>query len=61
LWDADDGVNYAFYQRDWLNQFLFIENSQSFKLKLALAKKYHLRGISVFRFGSEDQNIWNFL
>lgn len=58
-WDNDNKINYAFYQRDWLNEYLFVENEKSFKAKMALAKNYGLRGISVFNIGNEDPKIWS--
>lgn len=61
LWDDRDKVNYTFYDYAWLNKYIFIEDARSFKEKLALAKKYHLRGITVFRIGAEDPHIWNVL
>lgn len=60
-WDASQKVNYALYSHNWLNEYLFVEDVKSFKAKLALAKKYHLRGISVFRIGTEDPRIWTLL
>lgn len=60
-WDNANKVHYTFYERYWLNQYIFIEDAQSLKAKLALVEKYHLRGISVFRLGIEDPRIWNIL
>ena len=60
-WDPVNKVDYAIFERDWLNEYLFVENAKSFKAKLALAKKYHLRGISVFYIGIEDPGIWKVL
>lgn len=42
----------------YLNEYLFVEDARAFKAKLALAKRYHLRGISVWRIGTEDPKIW---
>jgi len=60
-WDDEDKVNYTFYEHHWLNQYIFIENAKSFKAKLALVKRYGLRGISVFRMEGEDSRIWDAL
>lgn len=60
-WNDKDKVNYAIYDHDWLNEYLFIEDVKSFAAKLALVKKYHLRGISVFDIGTEDPKIWEVL
>ncbi|MHB1948769.1 MAG: glycosyl hydrolase family 18 protein [Gammaproteobacteria bacterium] len=60
-WDNANKVHYTFYERYWLNQYIFIEDAQALKAKLALVDKYHLRGISVFRLGIEDPRIWTIL
>lgn len=60
-WDKDNQYYYSFYDKNWLNVYLFVEEVRSFQAKLALAKKYKLRGISVFNLGSEDPNIWTLL
>ena len=57
-WDDKDKVNYAMYEHNWLNEYIFVEDAKSFAAKLALAKKYHLRGISIFYIGIEDPNLW---
>lgn len=57
-WDDIDKVNYAIYQKNWLNQYIFIEDGKSFKEKMKLVDKYQLHGISVFYLGSEDSEIW---
>lgn len=61
LWDANAKINYAIFTRDWLNEYLFLENEKSFVFKISLVKKYHLRGISFFDLGSEDPRIWEWL
>lgn len=60
-WDPDHGVNYAIYQYAWLNEYIFAEDFKSFKAKYDLAKKYHLRGTSIFSLGNEDPRIWDIL
>lgn len=57
-WDELNKVNYAFFESSGINKYLFIEDGQSFQAKKELAKKYQLRGISVFRLGIEDPAIW---
>lgn len=61
VWSPSDKVNYAIYQNNWLNEYLFAEDAQSFNAKWDLVKKYHLRGISVFDLGTEDPKIWDVL
>lgn len=60
-WDPINQIHYAFFNHDWLNEYIFAEDAQSFKAKYDLAKKFNLRGVSVFSIGSEDPNIWNVL
>lgn len=57
-WDSVSKVNYTFFEYNSLYKYIFIENEKSFKAKLQLAKKYKLRGISVFRLGIEDPKVW---
>lgn len=60
-WHDKDKVNYTVYEHNWLNEHIYIEDAKSFKAKLAMVSKYHLRGISVFRIGTEDERIWTLL
>ncbi|CAN5390373.1 glycosyl hydrolase family 18 protein [soil metagenome] len=60
-WDPVSQVHYAIYQRHWLNEFIYVADAASFKSVYDLAKKYHLRGISVFTLGWEDPKIWGVL
>lgn len=60
-WNEKDKVNFAVYNHNWLNEYIYLEDAQSFKPRLAIVKKYHLRGISVFRIGTEDEKIWALL
>ncbi len=57
-WNKIDKVHYAVYEHHWLNEYVYLEDVNSFKVKLSLAKKYHLRGVSIFRIGTEDKRIW---
>lgn len=58
-WDNANKVNYAIFQKNWMNEYMFVEDARSFKAKLHLAKEHGLRGISVFDIGYEDPAIWN--
>lgn len=60
-WDDAERIKYAFYERNWLNEYVYMEDAQSFKNKLEIVKKYQLRGISVFTLGLEDPKIWRVL
>lgn len=60
-WDDRDNVAYTFYLNDYINEFLFLEDSRSFAAKYDLVKKYGFRGISAWRLGHEDPKIWGHL
>ena len=60
-WDPVNQVNYAVYQADNLNEYVFIANAASLAAEQTLVKQYHLRGISVWRLGTEDPKIWSAL
>ena len=57
-WSHAEQVNYSRYEHHWLNEYVYLEDADSFSAKQALSKKFKLRGISVFRIGTEDQDIW---
>jgi spore germination protein YaaH len=60
-WDKNNKINFAIFNHNWLNEYIFVEDVHSFKAKKQLAEKYHLRGISVFDLGTEDPRIWQVL
>ena len=57
-WDKNAKVHYAIVNHNWLNEYLFAEDKDSFTAKYDLVKQHHLRGISVFDLGTEDPGIW---
>lgn len=59
VWNKQLSIPYAIFERNWLTEYVFIENKKSFKKKLSLVKRFHLNGISVFDLGTEDPAIWN--
>ena len=61
LWDKQEKINYAMFERFWLNEYMFFEDAKSFAAKYSLVKKYHLRGVSVFDLGTEDERVWSTL
>jgi spore germination protein YaaH len=61
FWNTKEKVYHAVFLRNWLNEYLYLEEARSFKVKLALAKKFKLYGISVFCIGDEDKQIWKVL
>ncbi len=60
-WDERQQVNYAFWENDGINEFVFLEDARSFQAKLALIPRYGLRGYSVWVLGSEDPAVWTML
>lgn len=60
-WDSAQGVPYAFYPNGGVYEWLFLENAQSFREKMTLAKSNRLRGFSVWVLGPEDPAIWDLL
>ncbi len=60
-WDNAEKIDYTFYEHNELNEYIFAEDTRSFAAKYNLAKKYHLRGVSVWRLGIEDPGIWGAL
>ncbi len=57
-WDDREKVSYAVYQNEFLNEYIYLEDARSLAAKLALLKKYQFRGISVWRLGHEDPEVW---
>lgn len=57
-WDDREKVSYAVYPNEYLNEYLYLEDARSLAAKLALVKKYQFRGISVWRLGHEDPQVW---
>lgn len=57
-WNKKKNVPYAIFSSHHLNQYVFPENVATFKIQWALAKKYNLRGVSLWRLGDEDPGIW---
>lgn len=57
-WDEREKVYYTFYTNDGLNEYLYLEDARSFSAKMTLLKKYQFRGISVWRLGHEDPEVW---
>jgi len=62
IWLPEQGVHYAFWQRNVTFDWLFLEDARSFGLKLGLLDEYAgLHGISVWVLGTEDPAIWEVL
>jgi spore germination protein YaaH len=60
-WDPEAKVPYAVFSHNYMYEYIFAENAQSFKAKLDLARSYNLGGIAVWRIGMEDPGIWQMI
>jgi spore germination protein YaaH len=60
-WDDREKVHYTVYNNEGLNEYIYLEDAQSFQAKLELVKSYKFRGISVWRLGHEDPAVWQIL
>lgn len=58
-WHEEAGCNYSFWEKDGTFEYLFIEDGESLKPKLNILEKYNLRGISVWRLGTEAPGFWD--
>lgn len=59
VWQNQWKSSYVMHSNNNKLDYLFIEDAKSFRAKLALANRYKLRGISVWKFGLEDPVIWD--
>ncbi|HUQ99614.1 MAG TPA: glycosyl hydrolase family 18 protein [Gemmatimonadaceae bacterium] len=57
-WDAVEGASEARWEQHGVFEYAWIEDAAALAPKLALQKRYGLRGISVWRIGQEDQRVW---
>lgn len=60
-WDPLDRALRAEWSDGGVYQSMWIEDSRAFMAKLALVKKYRLRGYSVWVLGTEDPKTWGAL
>jgi spore germination protein YaaH len=60
-WDDQSGCNYALWEKGGAFEYVFIEDGMSLKPKLDILNKYKLRGISVWRLGTEAPDFWKIL
>lgn len=59
VWQDQWKSSYVMFTNNEKNEYLFVEDAKSFQAKLELAKRYQLRGISVWALGVEDPAIWD--
>lgn len=60
-WHDQAGCNYALWENGGAFEYIFIEDGMSLKPKLDILGKYNLRGISVWRLGTEAPDFWTAL
>ncbi len=60
-WDDKEKIHYAVYTSNYLYEYMFLEDADSFRAKLDLVKKYKLRGVSNWVLGEEDPKVWDVL
>lgn len=58
VWLEDQQCYYAIWNHDGVFEYAFIEDARSISAKLKLLEDYKLRGISVWRLGQEDPEVW---
>ena len=61
VWDKKADVPYAIYNNNNFNNYIFPQDAATFKILLTMAKKYNLRGMSIWCLGYEDPKIWTLL
>ena len=57
-WDVVQGASQARWENNGVFEYAWIEDARALTPKLALQKRYGLRGISVWRIGQEDPGVW---
>jgi spore germination protein YaaH len=58
LWDDREKTLYAIWSHAGVNELAWIEDARAFSEKVDLARRYELRGYSVWVLGLEDPAVW---
>ena len=58
-WDSQAGAYSAVGEHEDVYEHLALENSRTFRLRLALVRRYGLRGFSAWCLGQEDPDVWD--
>jgi spore germination protein YaaH len=61
VWLDNHQTHYAIWNHAGVFEYAFIEDARSIAPKLKLVEDYGLRGISVWRLGQEDPEVWSLL
>jgi spore germination protein len=57
-WDDAQKAPYAMWEAHGVFEHAWLEDARAFEAKLALVRKYGLRGYSVWLLGLEDPRTW---
>jgi spore germination protein YaaH len=57
-WDDREKALHASWSNAGVYEYAWIEDARAFEAKVALARRYGLRGYSVWVLGSEDPKVW---
>jgi spore germination protein YaaH len=60
-WDKAQKARFAQWEAHGVFELAWVEDARAFKAKLALVRKYTLRGYSVWLLGLEDPATWNII
>ncbi|MBP1155418.1 MULTISPECIES: glycosyl hydrolase family 18 protein [unclassified Paenibacillus] len=58
-WDSRFNQYKVEYKQDGFTNVFWLENEESIKARIAIAKKYDLGGVAAWRLGYESQDLWN--
>jgi spore germination protein YaaH len=58
MWDDREKTLYAIWSHAGVNELAWIEDARAFAIKVDLARRYKLRGYSVWVLGLEDPAVW---
>jgi spore germination protein YaaH len=59
VWDDAQKAWYAMWERNGVFEHAWVEDARAFSAKLALVRRHHLRGYSVWLLGMEDRRTWS--
>jgi spore germination protein YaaH len=60
-WDGVQKARFAMWESHGVFELAWLEDARAFKTKLALVRKYRLRGYSVWLLGLEDPATWDII
>jgi len=60
-WDGAQGSSWTRWENQGTFEYAWVEDARALAPKLELERRYGLRGISVWRIGQEDPEVWKVL